>query len=166
MKFSRIYSCAVLAFFSLVAPPAACADGDRATWHFNFTPAIVSARDGYGLGGGIDPELRVGIGQGGIAGSVGVRTGVYWAKDQLGWFAMPTLRLTVPLGHWESYGGGGLGYGWLPRSHFSDFAKMLRCGLVYHFSEKFSLGAEGTYQEIRHSNFEMLSMGSMISFGF
>jgi len=165
-SFIRSSVCVVLAFFPLAFPWAAHADGDQATWHFNFTPALVSAHDGYGLGGGVDPELRVGIGQEGMNASVGVRAGAYWAKNQFGWVAMPTLRLTLPLGSWETYGSGGLGYGWLPRSQFSDFAKMVRVGLVHHFSAQFSLGAEGTYQEIVHSNFQLFSMGSMISFGF
>ncbi len=41
---------------------------------------------------------------------------------------------------------------------------MARLGTVVRFSKKFAIGIEGTWQEIRDSDFRFPSVGSMVAF--
>ena len=134
-------------------------------WHFNFTPALVAPKDGYDLGGGVDPEVRYSFGVAGAYLSCGARTGAYYAKNLFGTMVMPTARLTIPIGALDAYVAFGSGYGWVPKLEQSDVARMYRGGIIYHFSEKLGLGVEGTQQEVIHSDFRFFSLGSMVSFG-
>jgi hypothetical protein len=96
--------------------------------------------------------------------SAGGRVGSYYAKNLFGVTVMPTLRIMVPVGPLEPYAAFGLGYGWLPRTGYSDFATMSRLGIVYRFSKRFAIGLEGTVQRIDGSRFRFPSLGSMVSF--
>jgi hypothetical protein len=133
-------------------------------WSINATPVLIPPDDGYGWGGGADPELKYTLALGAARVSVGGRVGVYYAKDQFGVSAMPTLRLTVPVGAFEPYVAGGLGYGWLTRSGHKDFISMARAGFLYRFSKSFALGLEGTVQRLDDSNYRFFSVGSMMAF--
>jgi hypothetical protein len=142
--------------------PAAQND-DRSGFSFNFTPVILFPGGEYRWGGGADPELKYTFDLGTVKLSTGGRTGAYYAKNLFGTMAMPTLRVTVPLGPVEPYVSAGAGYGWLPKLEHSDFASMARLGTVVRFSKKFSLGIEGTLQAIHGSGFHFPSFGSMVS---
>jgi len=132
-------------------------------WSFNFTPVIVLPKDDYRVGGGTDPELRYTRDLGGVSWSAGGRVGAYYAKNLFGVTVMPTLRASLPLGPVEPYLAGGVGYGWLPTIEREGLATMTRFGTVFHFSDSFSIGVEGTLQKIHGSNFEFPSFGSMMS---
>lgn len=134
-------------------------------WRFNLTPAIVSQGGEYGLGGGVDPEVRFAAARRGGYLSIGARVGAYYARNLFGVNAMPTLRVTIPVGSLELYSAVGVGYGWLPKIGGSDRAEMYRAGFYHHFSKSFGIGAELTYQDIARTNFQFLSLGSMLSFG-
>ena len=133
-------------------------------WSLNATPVLIPADDGYGWGGGADPELKYTLGLGAARVSVGGRVGLYYAKDQFGVSAMPTLRLTVPVGAFEPYVAGGVGYGWLTESGHKDFISMARAGFLYRFSKSFAIGLEGTTQQLDDSNYRFFSVGSMMVF--
>ena len=154
----------ILAIALLSFSSAAAATEFTADWSLNFTPALIGPRDGYDLGGGIDPELKYTLDLGGARLSSGVRIGAYYAKNLFGVVAMPTARLTVPLGSFEPYTSFGVGYGWIEQNGHGDVATMSRVGFIYSFSDKFSLGLEGTFQKIEDSDFRFPSFGSVMSF--
>jgi hypothetical protein len=127
---------------------------------------LLMPENDYDLGGGVDPEVKYTLDRGGARFSAGLRVGGYYAKNLLGITAMPTLRLTVPVGRVEPYVAFGMGYGWLPEIEHSDIATMSRIGVVFRFTESFGLGVEGTIQKIDDSRFRFPSFGSMVSFDF
>jgi hypothetical protein len=158
---SRRLLAASVALAALLASGAAAAE--EPGWSFNFTPVLVLPKDDYRLGGGSDPELRYSRDLGGVSLSAGGRVGAYYAKNLFGVTVMPTLRVTLPLGPVEPYLAGGLGCGWLPGIEQQGLATMARFGTVFHFSDSFSIGVEGTLQQIHGSIFEFPSFGSMMS---
>lgn len=135
-------------------------------WSLNLTPVLIFGHGSYRFGGGADPELKYTADLGQVRLSAGARVGAYYAKNLFGLTAMPTLRVAMPTGDLEPYVAFGMGYGWLPRIEHSDMASMSRVGFVYHFSQSFALGLEGTLQKIDGSNFSFPSVGSMASFDF
>jgi hypothetical protein len=146
------------------AAAAGEAPKDHLGWSINTTPVLILPEDGFGWGGGADPELKYTLALGPARVSVGGRVGFYYAKDQFGVSAMPTLRLMVPVGALEPYVAGGLGYGWLTKSGHKDFISMTRAGFLYRFSRSFAVGLEGTAQQLDDSNFRFFSVGSMMAF--
>lgn len=154
----------IIAFVLLVIPKAASAAQPDPRWSLNFTPVIIPSGKGYRSGGGLDPEVKYTLSLNGVNVSAGIRVGGYSAKNLFGWMAMPTVRLTLPIGKFEPYAAFGQGYGRLPKLHYDDVATMSRLGFFVHVSEKWGIGIEGTYQEIQGSDFEFYSYGSMVSF--
>jgi hypothetical protein len=146
----------------LLTPGLAAADAESG-WSLNFTPVLVLPKDGYDIGGGTDPELKYTRDLDWVRLSAGGRVGAYYAKNQFGVTVMPTLRATLPLGAVDPYLAGGVGYGWLPDTDEGGLATMARLGTVFHFSESFSIGVEGTLQQVHGSNFGFPSIGSMLS---
>jgi hypothetical protein len=153
-----------LALALLSFPSAAVAAEHGAGWSLNFTPVVVLPEHGHDVGGGLDPEVKYTFELGEARLSTGARVGGYYAKDLFGVMAMPTLRLTVPIGSFEPYASFGAGYGRIAQDGHQDVATMSRVGFVYHFSERLALGIEGTFQEIEGSPFRFPSFGSMMAF--
>jgi hypothetical protein len=139
---------------------------DKSRWSLNFTPVLLMPDGDYHLGGGVDPELKYTLDRGGVRLSAGLRVGGYYAKNLFGITTMPTIRLSIPVGPVEPYASFGMGYGWLPKIHHSDVATMSRLGVVFHFSESFALGVEGTVQKIDGSDFAFPSFGSAVAINF
>lgn len=139
---------------------------DKSRWSLNFTPVLLAPHGAYHWGGGVDPELKYTLDRGGARLSAGLRVGGYYAKNLFGITAMPTIRLTVPVGPVEPYVSFGLGYGWLPKIDYSDIALMSRLGVVFRFSKSFAIGLEGTVQKIDGSNFSFPSFGSAVAINF
>jgi hypothetical protein len=157
----------ILALALLLLPGLAAADEEtrnKTGWVANVTPVLLFANGPYEFGGGADPELRYCFDHASFRLSAGGRVGAYYARNLFGVTAMPTLRLTVPVGRWDPYAAAGMGYGWLTESGHGDLATMARLGLVYHFSRRFSAGLEGTYQKLNGSNFKFWSFGSALAF--
>lgn len=140
------------------------APSDGTGWSVNATPVLILPEDGHAWGGGADPELKYTHRVGAARVSVGGRLGLYYARDQFGVSAMPTLRLMVPLGALEPYVAGGLGYGWLTSSGHKDVISMTRAGFLYRFSKSFAVGLEGTAQRLDDSDYRFFSVGSMMAF--
>jgi hypothetical protein len=149
--------------FAVMLLSGAAAAVEEPSWTFNFTPVVVLPKDDYRVGGGTDPELRYTRDLGGVSLSAGGRVGAYYAKNLFGVTVMPTLRVTLPLGPVDPYLAGGVGYGWLPTIERDGLATLARFGTVFHFSDSFSIGVEGTLQKIHGSNFDFPSFGSMLS---
>jgi hypothetical protein len=157
----------LLALAVLLLPGLAAAvdrAGNRTGWVANFTPVVLFARGDYRFGGGADPELRYCFDYDRVRLSAGGRVGAYYARNLFGVTAMPTLRLTVPIGPVEPYAAAGMGYGWLTESGHADLATMGRFGSTYRFSRRFAVGLEGTYQRLNGSNFRFWSFGSAVAF--
>lgn len=154
----------MLAFSLLVIPKIASAAQAYPGWSLNFTPVIIPSGKGYRSGGGLDPEVKYTFLLKTVNVSAGLRVGGYRAKNLLGWMAMPTVRLTLPIGKFEPYAAFGQGYGRIPKLNYDDVAIMSRVGFFVHISEKWGLGLEGTYQKIEGSPFRFSSYGSMVSF--
>ncbi len=161
---ARTLSASFVLALSLFAATAA-AEEDMSGWSLNFTPVLV-IEDEYDLGGGLDPEIKYTLDKDSVRLSAGLRIGGYYAKELLGFTAMPTLRMTVPVGRVEPYVSLGMGWGWLPELEHSDIATMSRLGVVFRFTESFGLGVEGTIQNIHDSEFRFPSFGSMIEIDF
>lgn len=151
-----------IALAALLVPALAAADED-AGWSLNFTPVLLLPRDDYRVGGGTDPEVKYTRELGAVRVSAGGRVGGYYAKNLFGVTVMPTVRVTLPLGAVEPYLAGGIGYGWLPRIEHEGLATMARFGTVFHFSESFSIGLEGTLQKVHDSKFSFPAVGSMMA---
>lgn len=163
MKNLERYLSAVVVAAALLQPMAAAAVDNHAGWSLNFTPTLIFPKGEYRFGGGVDPELKYTYDLGGLRLSAGGRIGGYYAKNLFSVMAMPTLRVTVPIGPLEPYAAVGAGYGWLPDRGHGDFATMSRLGVVFRFSESFAIGVEGTLQRIYGAGFEILTLGSMMS---
>ena len=148
---------------ALLLPAAARAEPNHSGWSVNFTPVLMFADKEHRFGGGADPELKYTLDLGGARLSAGARLSGHYAKNMFGITAMPTLRLTMPVGPVEPYVAFGMGYGWLPSVGHSDFATMSRLGVVFRFSERFAIGIEGTLQKLDHSSFQFPSFGSMVA---
>lgn len=147
----------------LLTPQQAQADEDYSGWSLNLTP-VLAPKDGYRWGGGADPELKYTIDRQGARLSAGLRVGGYYAKNLFGITAMPTLRITVPVGPVEPYAAFGMGYGWIPKQHQEDIATLSRLGVVFRVSKRFALGLEGTLQKIERTEFRFSSLGSAVTF--
>jgi hypothetical protein len=156
----------LLALATFLLPRGAKADEKHSGWGMNFTPVLIAPKGHYGWGGGVDPEVKYTLDQGGARLSAGLRVGGYYAKNEFGVMAMPTLRLTVPVGPVEPYASFGMGYGWLPEKGGEGVASMSRLGVVFRVSKNIALGIEGTIQKIDDTNFRFPSIGSALSFNF
>jgi hypothetical protein len=158
-----------LSIISLVSaitllPSVALAAEDYNGWSLNFTPVLIMPKNGDDLGGGVDPEIDYTLDEGVTRISAGLRFGGYYAKNVFGITAMPTMRLTVPVGPVEPYVSFGLGYGWIPEQEDEGVASMSRLGVVFRITESLALGLEGTLQQIEGTGFQFPSIGSMLSF--
>ena len=159
----KLLSATVVAVLICSLAGSSAAAQNKSGWSLNFTPVLLFPKGDYRFGGGADPELKYTLDFGGARLSAGARIGAYYAKNLFGVTAMPTLRLSVPVGPFEPYASVGMGYGWVPKSGHENFATMSRLGVVFRFSENFSIGLEGTVQSIDGSAFKFPSVGSMVS---
>ena len=154
----------ILTLALVLLPEVAVAAESHSGWSTNFTPVLIAPKGDQDLGGGLDPEVKYTLDQGAARLSAGLRIGGYYARDLFGVTAMPTLRLTVPVGPVEPYASFGINYGWLPDEGEEGVATMSRLGIVFRFSDSLALGVEGTLQQIDGTEFRFPSIGSMISF--
>jgi hypothetical protein len=152
----------ILATLILSARVAAAAEKHEG-WSLNLTPVLIFPSGEDRFGGGLDPELKYTVDLGDARLSVGGRVGAYYARNLFGVTVMPTLRVMVPLGHFEPYVAVGLGYGWLETGQ-DGVATMGRLGFVYRFSDRFAIGVEGTTQRLEGSRYTFPSFGSIMSF--
>lgn len=148
-----------------VARAADPVDGTKsyARWSLNMTPVLLPRSNGYRVGGGVDPELKYTDDRGVVRLSAGFRMGGYYAKNRYGLVAMPTLRITVPVGPVEPYASFGMGYGWILDGSHQDIVSMSRAGVVFRICRSLALGIEATFQKIDNSDFRFPSLGSMIA---
>lgn len=134
--------------------------------HIGLGPALLfpSRPDGP-YGGGLDIEGRYGIKVGSTVLAPGGLAGGYFISGRVVALAMPTLRLTVPIGPFAPYGLGGAGVGGLTNPNDGGLALMGGGGLMVHFGRVVAVGLEVTYRTIVNTEYGGVVAGPMIAFG-
>lgn len=129
-------------------------------------PVLLVPTDGGPLGGGLDAELRYGIGLNPVILSPGARLAGYAFSGRFVGLAMPTLRLTIPLGPLAPFVTGGVGGGWLSNPSEAGLALMGGGGLMVHVGRVLGVGVEATYQTVTDTEMKAVAIGPMLQFGF
>ena len=133
---------------------------------FGFGPALLVPTDrDRPLGGGLVLDGRYGFKVGPTVMAPGGRLAGYILSERLIGTAMPTFRITLPVGPFAPYALGGVGGGWLGRPSESGLAWIGGGGLMIHFGRVLAVGAEATYETITDTEFKALSIGPAIHIG-
>ncbi|HEU4412293.1 MAG TPA: hypothetical protein VFS43_44030 [Polyangiaceae bacterium] len=152
--------------------PNARADEDSAAFqantglHFGIGPVFLFPSDGGPMGGGLDADLRYGIGLDPVVVAPGARAAGYVLSGHFIGFAMPTLRVTLPVGPLAPFVVGGVGPGYVSDEKKGGVALMGGGGLMLHLGRFFGIGAEATYQTITGTDFKTLTVGPSLLIGF
>jgi hypothetical protein len=126
---------------------------------------LLPMRAGGPYGGGLNVEGRYGIKAGPTVVAPGGMLAGYFISSRFIGMAMPTFRLTVPIGPLAPYALGGVGGGWISNPSEGGVALLGGGGLMIHFGRFFAIGAEATYQTITGTDFGGVTIGPAISFG-
>lgn len=128
-------------------------------------PVVLFPTDGGPVGGGLLLDVRYGVELGPTVLAPGGRLSGYVLSERFIGTAMPTLRLTLPVGPLAPFALGGAGGGWLTNPSETGVALLGGGGLMVHFGRVFAVGAEVTYQTIPGSELESVAVGPVIVFG-
>ncbi len=157
---------------SLVAFPAAAQEERESAamaanrgLRFGFGPEILLPSDRGPMGGGLVLDGRYGIKAGPTVLAPGGRLGGHLISSRFVGTAMPTFRVTLPVGPLAPFAVGGIGIGGLSNPSESGLAWLGGGGLMIHFGRVLAIGAEITYQRITGTEFETLGIGPSIQFG-
>ena len=126
---------------------------------------LLPMREGGPYGGGLNIEGRYGIKAGPTAIAPGGLLAGYLISSRFIGLAMPTLRVTLPVGPFAPYAVGGVGGGWISNASEGGVALLGGGGLMIHFGRVFAIGAEATYQTITGTEFGGVALGPAFSFG-
>jgi hypothetical protein len=126
---------------------------------------LLPLRDGGPYGGGLTVDGRYGIKVGPTVLAPGGMLSGYLISSRFIGLAMPTFRITLPVGPLAPYALGGVGGGWISNPSEGGVALLGGGGLMIHFGRIFALGAEVTYQTITGTEFGGVAIGPAISFG-
>jgi len=161
------------AMLAVCAPSAASAYDESSAavvanegLHFGLGPVLLIPPDGRPVGGGLDFDLRYGIGIDPIILAPGGRLAGYFISGRFIGTAMPTGRVTFPLGPFAPFLVGGAGGGWITNPSEGGVALLAGGGLMIHVGRFFAIGAEAAYQVITSTEFQELAIGPSILFGF
>lgn len=133
---------------------------------FGFGPALLIPTDrDRPLGGGLVLDGRYGFKVGPTVMAPGGRLAGYLLSERFIGTAMPTFRITLPVGPLAPYGLGGIGGGWLSNKAESGLAWIAGGGLMIHFGRVLAIGAEATYEAIQGTEYRALSIGPAIHIG-
>jgi hypothetical protein len=128
-------------------------------------PVLLLPTDRGPMGGGLELDGRYGIKAGPtVIAPGGMLSGYVISARPIG-TAMPTVRLTLPVGPLAPFVMGGIGGGWLGNPKESGLAVMGGGGLAIHLGRILALGLEVSYQTITGTEFRSLAFGPVISFG-
>lgn len=126
---------------------------------------LLPMRSGGPYGGGLDIDGRYGIKAGPTVLAPGGRLAGYVISSRLIGIAMPTFRVTLPVGPFAPFVVGGVGVGGLSNPGESGLALLGGGGLMIHFGHVFAIGAEVTYETITRTEFQTIAIGPAITFG-
>lgn len=126
---------------------------------------LLPNRQGGPYGGGATLDGRYGIAAGPTVLAPGGRLSGYVLSERFVGLAMPTFRITVPVGPLAPFVLGGVGAGFLSNHSESGVALLGGGGLMIHFGRVLAIGAEATYETITGTEFKSVAIGPAISFG-
>jgi hypothetical protein len=126
---------------------------------------LLPLRDGGPFGGGLTLDGRYGIKAGPTALAPGGRLAGYLISGRFVGIAMPTFRVTLPVGPLAPFVMGGIGAGYISNDSESGVALLGGGGLMIHVGRIFAFGAEATYQVITGTEMKTFAIGPAISFG-
>lgn len=135
-------------------------------FHIGIGPEILVPSDGGPLGGGLVLDGRYGFDLNPVILAPGARLAGYYISERFIGTAMPTLRLTFPVGPLAPFLLGGVGGGWLTNDAEAGVAGLFGGGLMIHFGSHFAIGAEADYQVITGTEFKELTIGPAIQISF
>ena len=167
---SLVFLTAAFVFFGF--PMAAHAQDDSPAVLYNrglqwgIGPSLLVPSDGGPLGLGLDLDVRYGIETGPFIVAPGGRVAGYFLSGYFVGEAMPTVRLTFPVGFLAPFILGGAGAGWVSNPQKTGVALLGGGGLMVHLGRVLGLGAEVTYQTITGTDFHVVSIGPQILIGF
>lgn len=134
-------------------------------FHLDIGPVLLFPSDGGPLGGGLLADLRYGIPADPVIIAPGGRLSGYYISRRFIGTAMPTARVTLPVGPLAPFVVGGVGGGWISNPSEGGVALLGGGGLMLHFGRVLALGAEATYQVITGTEFKSLALGPAIHIG-
>lgn len=162
-----------LGFLALTSTDAFAFDEDSAAadankgFHLGLGPVLLIPTDSNRpLGGGLEVDGRYGIDLNPVIIGPGARLAGYLISERFIGTAMPTLRVTFPLGPLAPFAIGGVGYGGLTNPGESGVAALIGGGLMIHITHHFAIGAEADYQTITTTEFHEFSLGPAILISF
>jgi len=170
----RLSVAALLSFVAVVSTSGrahAEDDGDSAAMSKNrglrvgLAPVLLLPTDRGPMGGGLEIDGRYGIKAGPTVIAPGGMLAGYIVSARAVGIAMPTARLTLPVGPLAPFVMGGIGGGWLGNPAENGLALMGGGGLAVHIGRIVAIGAEISYQTITNTEFRSLAIGPVISFG-
>ncbi|MBK6697801.1 MAG: hypothetical protein IPG50_37290 [Myxococcales bacterium] len=126
---------------------------------------LLPMRSGGPLGGGLGLEGRYGLRAGPTVLAPGGLLAGYGISGRFIGLAMPTFRVTLPVGPFAPFGVFGIGFGGMSNPGESGLAWLGGGGLMVHFGRVFAIGAEATYQTITGTEFHSVAIGPAIAFG-
>ena len=151
--------------------PAVVANKDL---HLAFAPVLLVPLDDRPLGGGLDLEVRYGIGADPVIVAPGGRISGFVTSGHIVFMGTPTVRVTAPVGPVAPFLTGGLGLGAITNST-DEGADSVRAwglavlaggGVMVHVSRLVGLGVEVTYRTITSSDLEAVMLAPAFSIGF
>ena len=167
-----VLTAVVSAAASFVASPASAQEQRESAamqanrgLRFGLGPEILLPTDRGPMGGGVVLDGRYGFRAGPTILAPGGRLGGYIISSRFTGTAMPTFRITLPVGPLAPFAVGGIGVGGLSNPGESGLAWLGGGGLMIHFGRVLAIGAEVTYQRITGTEFETLGVGPSIQFG-
>jgi hypothetical protein len=124
---------------------------------------LLPIRDGGPWGGGLTLDGRYGIKAGPTVIAPGGRLNGYVSSSRFIGMAMPTLRVTVPVGPLAPFLVGGVGGGWVTNNAETGLALLGGGGLMIHFGNVLAIGAEASYQTITNTEISSLTIGPALA---
>jgi hypothetical protein len=144
--------------------PESPAIGANRGFRLGVGPALLLPTDDGPIGGGLVLDGRYGIKAGPTVIAPGGRLSGYLISSRFVGTAMPTLRVTVPVGPLAPFVLGGVGPGGLTNPNQGGVALLGGGGLMVHFGRVVAIGGEVTYQRITGTEFQALALGPAIHF--
>ncbi len=130
--------------------------------HFGFGPIVLVPLENRPIGLGLDFDLRYGIGADPAIVGPGGRLAGYFISGRFIGTAMPTGRVTFPLGPVAPFVILGIGAGRLTNPGESGVALLAGGGMMIHLGRVLAFGAEATYQVITGTEFKSFALGPAI----
>jgi hypothetical protein len=133
-------------------------------FHWGITPGVVFQDGSAGFYLGL--RFAFGFDTGSVIVVPGILGAGYFTDPNV-FVGEPTLRLVLPIDRFAPYIEGGAGAGHVAGTvDKTGAALMAGTGFMVHFSPRFALGAEASYQVITGTNFKGIGVGPVIAIGF